>query len=223
MATQVATRKRLIWEVYTAVNQRLAAHGFEQVRAGSYRLVVSHDVAGWITLGTVDNVSDADVGVFPQVSLIFGSIEKLRAAIDGREVSPDQHTLGGPLHLIMDRPTKDNTWKFSRGADNSASLRDLIIAIEDHALPYLKSFRDVHALREVLDEKVRRRQPLPNMSYVLPMTLYVIGDIPGTLRVLDQLLDAAQRSGSVVYARTYTDFVQKFRRFIDQQQRLVVC
>jgi hypothetical protein len=155
------------------------------------------------------------VGIFPQVSLLFHAIERLRAAIDGREPDPDQHTFGGPLHLLMTGPMKDNTWEFGPATYKSTVLNDLVAAIDAYGLPYLKSFPDPQSLLEYFGDG-RQGRSFPNISYVLPMTHYVIGDIPGTRRTLLQYLNAAERSRSPIYAKTYGEFARKFERFIDE-------
>jgi hypothetical protein len=215
MASQASIQKKLIWDIYTAIRPELSGLGFEQVRPGFFRLSISPDATGWLTLGTVQASRGAGAGIFPQVSLLIREIERLRAAIDGREQDPDQHTFGGPLYLLMANPMKDNTWEFGPGADNAMVRSDLVAAIGTYGVPYLKNFPDPQSLLEYFGDG-RRGRSFPNISYVLPMTHYVIGDIPGARRTLLQYLNAAERSGSPIYVKTYSEFAGRFERFIHE-------
>jgi len=215
MANSESIQKKLVWDIYAAIRPELNHLGFEQIRPGQYRLLISPDAAGWLSLGTVHANRSPGVGIFPQVGLLFHAIERLRAAIDGREPDPDQLTFGGPLHLLMASPMKDNTWEFGPAADRSAVLNDLVAAIDAYGLPYLKSFSDPQSLLEYYGDG-RRGRSFPNISYVLPMAHCVIGDIPGTRRTLLQYLNAAERSGSPIYVKTYSEFAGKFERFIHE-------
>jgi hypothetical protein len=53
MVSEESTHKRMVWEVYAGIAPRLVKLGFEPARSGVYRLPISDEVTGWITLGTV--------------------------------------------------------------------------------------------------------------------------------------------------------------------------
>src|SRR2546421_267402 len=148
MANRKSIQKKLFWDIYAALGPKLKSLGFEPKRAGVYVLPIGPDVTGWLLLGTVEAIHGA--GIFPKLELSFQSIERLRAAIDGREQNPDQRTFGRPLHTLMPNRKENNTWVFTPEGDKDFLIDDLITAIRVHGVPYLKSFYDLYSLRQYL-------------------------------------------------------------------------
>jgi hypothetical protein len=211
MASKASIRKKLIWEAYAAIEPGLTKLGFKKVRPGFHRCALGQEVSGWLVLGQVSGTHESSMGIFPQIALLFDQIERLRASIDNREQDPDQLTFGYPLYLVMANPKKDNTWELGLTADNRVVVLDLLVAIETYAVPFLNKFTDLASLRRYVDEG----HSFPNMSYVLPMTHYAMGNVANARRSLAEFLNAAQQSPSPIYGKTYSGFADRFAQLMN--------
>lgn len=141
-------------------------------RAGSiFTTELSDGVLGWIGLNRATRYRQrGEVEINPVVGIRNQAVERMVAEFHGEKFHPYlPPTVSTPIGYVMPEQ-RYIAWVFGQG-NNSEQARDLVAAVEDHGLPFMRSLIDLPAVCDALKRRLGH-----DLEYRLPVVLSLVGE-----------------------------------------------
>jgi hypothetical protein len=198
----------LIDRVGEAAREDLVALGFRKRGGQIYTLNLDADVIGWLALGSATKYqSKGVVEVWPNIGIRHQSVERIVAELEGRRFHPyAPPTVIEPLGYLMPAG-RWTTWTVDI-ADSTAAVRDLVAAVRNHGVPFMRRNGNLKAIIPLMDAHKGLEHQL---IYRRPVAWLLAGDRE---RARSSLRDEVIRLGDRVDLAA-----QQFRRFVEALER----
>ncbi len=200
-------------DVAKLVAPLLGEIGFKKRADGIFTVELVEDVIGMLALNTATEYRPGgQVQVFPGVGVRHQGVERMVAECRGKKFHPyTPPTVATLLGHVFPEPDY-RVWVFRGGAPAQAVERDMVGAVEEHGLPFMRSMTRLSEIRDAIENGFGTDDQFP---YRLVAALLLDGHPERARQVLDEALvglgDRTDRA-----AEEFRRFAVEFRQRLDE-------